>query len=49
MKMKKWLFVRIGLIAASAIAYAIQGPVSAHAAPPIDMRRKKGTGYFIWL
>lgn len=37
MKKKKWLFVRLGLIAASSAACAIQGPVSAHAEPPIDM------------
>jgi len=37
MKRNKWLLIRIGLIAVSVAAYAIQGPVSAHAEPPIDM------------
>ncbi len=37
MKTKKWIFVRIGLIAASAVLCLIRGPVSASAEPPIDM------------
>ena len=37
MNKNKWFFVRFGLIVASAITYAIQGSVSAHAEPPIDM------------
>jgi hypothetical protein len=37
MKTKKWIFVRIGLIAASVVLCLIRGPVSANAEPPIDM------------
>jgi len=37
MKTNKWLLVRLGLIAVSAAAYAIQGPASAHTEPPIDL------------
>lgn len=37
MKTNKWLLIRLGLIAVSSAAYAIQGPVSAHAEPPIDL------------
>ncbi len=37
MEKNKWFFVRLGLIAVSAIFYVIQGPVSEHANPPIDI------------
>ncbi len=37
MKMNKWLLIRLGLIAVSAAAYSIQGAVSAHAEPAIDL------------
>lgn len=37
MKTKKWIFVRVGLIVASTALYMINGPVSAHAEPPIDL------------
>jgi tellurite resistance protein TehA-like permease len=37
MKTNKWFLIRLGLIAVSAAAYAIQGPVSVHAEPPIDL------------
>jgi len=36
MKSKKWLLVRLGLLLASAVMYAILGPLSEHASPPID-------------
>jgi hypothetical protein len=37
MERKKWLYVRLGLVVGSAILYVIQGPVSEHATPPIDI------------
>lgn len=37
MKGNKWFFVRIGLVAGSAMLYMFQGPISEHANPPIDI------------
>lgn len=37
MERNKWFFVRLGLVAGSAILYVIQGPLSEHATPPIGI------------
>lgn len=36
MKRNKWLFLRVALVAGSAILFILQGPVSEHATPPIN-------------
>lgn len=36
MKNNKWPIVRLGFIIASALIYALRGPLTDHASPPID-------------
>jgi len=37
--MKKWLYIRLGIVAASAAFSALAGPVTAHSDPPVGLRQ----------
>jgi len=37
MKNNKWLFIRFGLLVASAVMYSMLGPLTEHASPPIGI------------
>lgn len=37
--MKKWLYIRLGIVAASAAVSAFAGPATAHSNPPVGLRQ----------